>query len=74
MNTNGNSNKIDDLTDEDVFVELDSRWSDVRSFNDLLKVNKSFIEGMMPFSPYRGAPLPVSSPEIKQKLIDLLHT
>ena len=71
MNTNGNSNKIDDLTDEDVFVELDSRWSDVRSFNDLLKVNKSFIEGMMPFSPYRGAPLPVSSPEIKQKLIDL---
>ncbi len=68
---NANNDKAAEQVDNDFFVEQDSRWSNVRNFTDLLKINQKFIEGEIQFSPYSGIPLQIQTSKVRQKLSDL---
>lgn len=38
-------------------VNILQQWDDVKSFGDLIELNKRFISGEIPFTPYHGGPI-----------------
>jgi hypothetical protein len=58
---------------EELQEDIDCRWYQVKTYDDLLKLNIEFINGKIERTPYHWGPLHTSSQQLIDNLVELHH-